>query len=357
MTEKIKKIIAKSKEVILDSVLENGAIVAANADKPYYPRQAKDYHYVWPRDAAYICYAAQLLGIKNIQKPFYAWLESRPQDFKKQGKLFANYAVNGPMKIKQFQPDQAGTVLWSIHEFYKDGLAEAQNQEVLIRRLADGLADDWKGQYFFTNTVDLWEEGNRQTSTKVENNHTYSLAACARGLLCADQMIKGEKWKENANEMIKQIEEAYLAPQKTFVRNHGKIDDLNIDASLLGLVWPFAIIKPTDERIVNTVRQIEEKIVFDGGVHRYQFDYYDGEGSAQEGGGAWPILNFWLAIYFVLAGDIKKAKKYYDWVIDKIETDCFIPEQIFGDFRQGIKPLVWSHAMFVIASYYLGKLK
>lgn len=353
---KIKKLIAKSKEIILDCALENGAIVAANSDKSYYPKQAKDYHYVWPRDAAYICVASKFVGLNNIQEPFFEWLKERPEDFQKESKLFANYSVNGRIKARQFQPDQAGTVLWAIYEFYKVNLRQAQRQEVLIRRLADGLTDDWKGKYFFTNTVDLWEEEHRKTSTRMENNHTYSLAACARGLLCADLMIGGGKWKEAAKQMIEKINEAYLLKPKTFVRNHGQIDDLNIDASLLGLVYPFFLVPANDPRMINTVKQIEEKIVIAGGVHRYQFDYYDGEGSAQEGGGAWPILNFWLAIYWVLAGNITKAEKYYNWVVNQISDDWLIPEQIFADFRQGIKPLAWSHAMFIIASYYLNKL-
>jgi len=357
MTDKIKKLIAKSQDVILDSALDNGAIVAANSDKPYYPRKARDYHYVWPRDAAYICVAAKLLGRNEIQEPFFAWLEERPQDFKKEGKLFGNYSVNGPHKVKQFQPDQAGTMLWAIHSYYQKDLTKAEKQETLIRRLADGLTDDWKGEYFFTNTVDLWEESNRQTSTQMKNNHTYSLAACVCGLLCADKMIGGKKWKEAAGQMAEKINAAYLEDKKTFIRNHGKVNDLNMDASLLGLTYPFAIIEAADKRMVNTVRQMEEKIVINGGVHRYQFDYYDGEGSAQEGSGAWPILNFWLAIYWAIRGDKNKAEKYYDWVVERIADDCLIPEQIFEDFRSGIKPLVWSHAMFIIASYYLGELK
>lgn len=355
-TEKISQLIHKSKEIISDSALENGAIVAGNSDKNYYPKGAKDYHYVWPRDAAFICVAAQLVGIDTIQEPFFSWLEERPEDFKKEGKLFASYSVNGRIKTRLFQPDQAGAMLWAIHEFYKNNLSQAQRQEKLIRRLADGLTDDWKEKYFFTNTVDLWEEGNRQTSTTVENNHTYSLAACARGLLWANTMIKNDKWKQAAEQMIEKINQAYLPAQKVFVRNHGKIDDLNLDASLLGLTYPFDIIKADDERMINTVKQMEEKIVINGGVHRYQFDYYDGEGTAQEGGGAWPLLNFWLATYWALRNNKTKAQKYYQWVIDRLADDYLIPEQIFEDFRQGIKPLAWSHAMFIIASHYLGLL-
>jgi GH15 family glucan-1,4-alpha-glucosidase len=105
--------------------------------------------------------------------------------------------------------------------------------------------------------------------------------------------------------------------------------------------------------------KVEKQVVINGGVHRYQFDYYDGEGSAQEGGGAWPILNFWLSIYYSLIHKKEKSKIYYQWVLKRLDKDgygVYIPEQIFDDFRKGIYPLAWSHAMFIIASYYLGYL-
>lgn len=350
---KIQQLIKRSKEILRDSALENGAIVAANSDKEYYPHQAKDYHYVWPRDAAFICVAADIAGIHDIQEPFFRWLFERPEDFKKEGLLFANYSPNGRIRVRQFQPDQAGSMLWAIYEHYKANPSKALNQEPLIRRLADGLCNEWKGKYFFRNTVDLWEEGHRKTSTKMENNHTYSLAACARGLLLADKIITNRNWRNAAQQMIERIYAAYDKKRKRFLRNHGKISDPNVDASLLGLVYPFEIVSPTDIRMIRTVEAIERHIVVDGGVHRYQFDYYDGEGTAQEGGGAWPILNFWMSLYYTLKGDTQKANAYYWWVVEKIGDDNLIPEQIFNDFREGIKPLAWSHAMFLIASKYL----
>ena len=356
MDKKVQKLIETSIQIIKDASLENGAIVAANSDKEYYPRQAKDYHYVWPRDAAYICVAAQMAGIRTIQEPFFHWLNYRPENFKKEGLLFANYSTNGRMEVDQFQPDQAGSVLWAIYNFYKDDLAKAEKQEVVIRRLADGLCSEWRGKYFFRNTVDLWEESNRKTSTRMENNHTYSLAACAKGLLLAHKMLGNIEWEDVARQMIERIDDSYDHKQKRFLRNHGRIDDPNIDASLLGLTYPFEIILPDDARMIQTVSAIEKNITINGGVHRFQFDYYDGEGSAQEGAGAWPILNFWMSIYYSLRNDRKKSEAYFMWVVEKIKDDYMIPEQIFSDFREGIRPLVWSHAMFLIASKYLGYL-
>lgn len=409
---KIEKILEASKRVLNDVALSNGAIVAANTDHKYYPRTAKDYRYVWPRDAAYVCVAFDYLhnankretehekispnpsllkrAINGIQERYFDWLTERPEDFKKEGLLFQHYSTNGRKQGEQFQPDQMGTTLWAIWHHFQvscrnpainrpsckkcqsiicgtmpsrrnaDDCAEwarkdAYAYEALIRRLADGICSQWKGAYFFKNTSDLWEEGKRRTSTKIENNFTYTLAACASGLEKALLMLPGnENWGKAAGEMRRKIDEAYCKEDKYFYRCHGKIDDKNIDASLLGLVWPFGIIPLNDIRIKNTVKKIEEKVVVNGGVRRFEMDYYDGEGTGQEGAGAWPLLNFWMSIYWSAAGNKKKAKKYFDWVIDRMD-DEFIPEQIYDDFRdgQGIKPLAWGHAMFIIAYYNL----
>lgn len=351
--EKVEKNLKISQEVLRDASVANGGIVAANTDLVYYPRKAKNYHYVWPRDAAYICVAADMLDLKIVE-PYFDWLIERPEDFAKEGLLFQRYATNGRREGNQFQPDQAGATLWAIYEHFKENREGCKKYEVLIRRLADGLCAEWKGKYFFRNTADLWEDGRRETSTKIENNFTYSLAACGRGLILADRLVNNHAWAQCAKEMYQKIDEAYDREKKYFLRNKGKISDYNVDASLLGLVYPFKIMDALDERMVNTVRMIEEKIVIDGGVHRFEMDYYDGEGSGNEGGGAWPLLNFWMAIYYQKKGEKKKAEKYYFWVLDKVKDDYLIPEQIFDDFREGIKPLAWSHAMFVIASKYLG---
>ena len=64
---KIKKIIKTSKEVFSTCSLNNGAIVASNVNDLDYPKNVKSYYYVWPRDASFICVAADYLGIKNRQ--------------------------------------------------------------------------------------------------------------------------------------------------------------------------------------------------------------------------------------------------------------------------------------------------
>jgi GH15 family glucan-1,4-alpha-glucosidase len=334
--------------------LENGAIVAANCFKKYFPKEAKYYTYVWPRDASFICVAADILEIEKIQERFFDWCENRAADFAKTGVFFQNYFVNGLKASGNFQPDQTGSVLWAVWHYYKDKLKKVSKHVMLVRRAANGICKRWNGNCFSEVSNDLWEE--RFAFSDLEENFTYSLAACIKGLECANAITPNKKWVEVADEMRERLENHYA---RHFVRSYGMLSDGRIDASVLGLVYPFEVFSPNDRRIVATVKELERKLVISGGVHRYENDEYDGwiynSMHRNKGAGAWPILNFWLSIYYARLGHREKALQYYNWVLNR--TQKFIPEQIFeNNVQVSVKPLCWSHAMFIIASKELGFL-
>jgi len=347
METKIRRTLEASKQVIEDCSLENGAIVAANCFKDYFPKEAKHYTYVWPRDASFTCVAADILGI-DIQEKFFDWCLTRAEGFQETGLFYEKYYVNGLKALARFQPDQTGSVLWAIWHHFKNDRKNALRYGKLISKAADGICKKWKNDHFTVVTNDLWEE--RLTFPDLKENWTYSLAACIRGLECANAIIPRQRWSKVAKLMRKRLEshrETY------FFRSYGLLSDKGIDASVLGLVYPFEIFRPNDTGIVATVDEIEKKIVINGGLHRYEHDEYDGwmyeTTDRRKGAGAWPLLNFWLSIYNARVGNKEKALQYYNWVLDKV--DRFIPEQIFENKIQvSVSPLCWSHSMFVIAS-------
>jgi GH15 family glucan-1,4-alpha-glucosidase len=351
---RVRRLIETSRQVILDCALENGAIVAANCFKEYFAKDAKYYTYVWPRDASFACVAADILGIKNIQERFFDWCINRAEDFRDTGVFHQNYFVNGLKVSGSFQPDQTGSFLWAIWHHLKDDLKKVSKYEKLIRMAADGICKKWKGNYFDEVTNDLWEE--RFTFPDLEENFTYSLAACIKGLECANIFMPNEKWMTVAKQMRERLEKHY---EGYFFRSYGKLSDKRIDASMLGLVYPFEVFPPNDERIVASVEEMERKLVMNGGLHRYEHDEYDGwiykTMHRKKGAGAWPLLNFWLSIYYARLGHKEKALQYYNWVLDRVQK--FIPEQIFeNDLQVSVSPLCWSHSMFVIATKELGYL-
>jgi GH15 family glucan-1,4-alpha-glucosidase len=352
---RIQRFIEISRQVISDCALENGAIVAANCFREYYPKEAKDYMYVWPRDASFTCVSADILRMENIQERFFDWCINRAEGFRYGGHLCQSYSVNGPKASGNFQPDQTGSLLWAIWHHFKEKPRKALKYERLIKQAADGLCSKWRRNHFDDTTNDLWEE--RFTFPDLEDNFTYSLAACIKGLRCANEIIPNKQWMNTADSMFKRLKKHY---KSYFIRSYGKLTDERIDASSLGLVYPFDLFRADDPRVIDTVAQIEKKLVTRGGVHRYEGDEYDGwmweSLHRKKGAGAWPILNFWMSICCAKLGNREKALQYYDWPLKRAKE--FLPEQIFeNDLQVSVRPLCWSHAMFIIASKELGFIR
>ena len=350
--KRIQQIIETTRLIIRDCSLENGGIVAANSTKKYFPLQAKNYFYVWPRDASFACLAADILGMKHIQENFFYWCLDHAEGFTSDGLFYEKYYPNGLKALPRFQPDQTGTVLFAIwhHLMTNQSVSRDTKFDEIIKNAANGICKVWEYDHFRMKTHDLWEE--RTCFPDLKENFSYSLASCIKGLQCANELIPTNKWLQVALEMKSRLDEHY---KDFFGRSYGAIPDERIDASMLGLVYPFEIYDPGDDRIIATVGKIEEKLSLNGGIHRYEQDEYDGwmlEGEhRKKGAGAWPLLNLWLSVYHQRAGDPEKAKKYYNWVLDRMGNDDYIPEQVFENTIQvSVSPLLWSHSMFVIAS-------
>ena len=72
-------------------------------------------------------------------------------------------------------------------------------ESYFCEKCANALCRIWKKDHFTVVTQDLWEE--RFCFPDLKENFSYSLAACSRGLFCANKVIKNPKWKKTAMEM------------------------------------------------------------------------------------------------------------------------------------------------------------
>ena len=358
MSDKIQRLLESSKQVILDCSLDNGAMVAANSSMQYYSKEAKNYFYVWPRDGAFNCMAADIIGIDNIQDKYFDWLLNRAEGRKETGLFYEKYYPNGLKEASRFQPDQAGSVIFSICKHFENDSEGMKKYKDLIVSSADALCKNWQEDHFELITNDLWEE--RLTFPDLKDNFSYALAACITGLSFADKLFPNKNYQKVLMQMKKILKEE-IKINGYVTRSFGKINDERIDACDLGLIWNFEIIDPQSELAEKTIEKIEEKIVKDYGVYRYENDEYDGwmfeTYHRKKGAGYWPLLNFWMSIVLCKMGRREEAEKYYQKIIESI-GDEFIPEQIFSNNIQiSVSPLCWSHAMFIFASKELGYLK
>ena len=128
-----------------------------------------------------------------------------------------------------------------------------------------------------------------------------------------------------------------------------------IDASLLGVSVPYLLLPVGHPIIEATVSRIESEIHLEGGgVYRYLKDTY-------YGGGEWLLLACWLGWYYAKRNDYSKAQTLLAWAADQVDADGFMPEQVSANMLEPgylpgwerqrgtvAKPLLWSHAMYLI---------
>lgn len=348
MINPIERLLRESRKVLNTLQLDNGAIVAADTDHPAYPRLGNNYRYVWGRDAAYMIYAAELLNMKQYGEKFCHWLLTRAEEFNKKGAIYQRYATNGAIDIhsgRQFQPDQMGSLLWVLSGINSFEVVDA------ICLLAERICINWGSSGFVVETHDLWEE--RSCMPVSDYGFTYSIAACSYGLKIAGERMHKQKWVDVAEDMRKSA--IPIEPGSVFSRSPAS--DLRIDASALGLFWPFNCNWET-RRLERTLEEVENRLIEESGVKRYEKDSYGGvvrRGSLlRDGSGCWPLLTFWYTIALVEMGRKDEADEIFeDYCI--LFKDFLIPEQILPEDKS-IKPLGWSHAMFVIAAEKLGYL-
>ena len=135
------------------------------------------------------------------------------------------------------------------------------------------------------------------------------------------------------------LKNLYDNNKKSFVRNK----DGKMDISLLGLVTPFKIFSPKEKKILNTIERMDLSIrTYTGGYLRYEGDNY-------VGGNPWVIANLWMAEYYLEAGNKKKARECFEFVVKSGTEHGFLGEQVDNSTMQAkwVIGLGWSHAMFI----------
>lgn len=364
---------------------ETGASIAAPEFDPYY-LACGGYGYCWPRDSVYIAAALDEAGHHDLGAQFYGFARSvQDQDGSWQQRYFTDGSV-APTWGKQI--DQVGSVLWGYRHHY--GLTGDNGfLERIWPSLAAGagyLTDNVEENGLPSPSFDPWEDEYAQG--------TYSAAAVFAGLKAASEIaaVKGERdaaerwrlaaeniraailkhqWSDHRKRFIRGVnrkvyrdtynyaagrgEKAFTGTDPTgLYQTHWVGEDERIDAALLGLAFPFAVLDPLDERMQATARAIEERLWNHdvGGLHRYEGDGY-------MGGNPWLLTTFWLAIYHCTAGNRERAGELYRWCLEQANRHLLLPEQ--ADKNHGgpawVMPLNWSHAMFVLTHLALhGKL-
>lgn len=362
---------------------ETGAIIASPEIDEDFTKCGR-YAYCWPRDAVFIAKAMDILKMDKDTEKFYKVFCKKTQS--KNGMWEQRFFTDGKLApCWGYQVDETASVVYGVFEHYKytksikflkDNLQMCEKATDFLKRYVEdwleiNVKDDRekdivkeqienemgssKGHKYHIS-YDLWEMN--------EGIHLYSLASIYSAFdsminiyenlgkntsdfdnnrLKEEKISKSKKELEKMKVEIKKYinQNMYDENKKSYIRN---TEDRKMDISILGATTPFSVFKAKEKKIQNTVERINLSLrTYTGGYQRFEDDNY-------MNGNPWPIANLWITLYYLEAGEKKKAKECFDFVIKTVGKHYFLGEQVNNET---LKPnwvigLGWSHAMFII---------
>ncbi|SOD72228.1 GH15 family glucan-1,4-alpha-glucosidase [Jatrophihabitans sp. GAS493] len=247
-----------------------------------------DYRYTWVRDASFSVQALLGMGFIDEAARFGLWLRRRVEERAGtgDGPLDIMYRVDGssdlseetlehwegyrgsaPVRIgngaaSQLQLDIYGEALDSVYQLDRAGLQIGHLGWVAICNLVDWLADNWDQP-----EEGIWEtRGGRKRFTY---GRLMAWVAFDRAIrLAADhgRPASTERWVTARDAIYEQIMTHGWDPQRqAFVQQYG---EPVLDASLLRMAR-VGFIAPQDPMWLSTLRAIDEELVSDSLVYRY----------------------------------------------------------------------------------------
>ncbi len=363
---------------------ETGGIIASPEIDEGLTRCGR-YAYCWPRDAVFICRAMDILKMNKETEKFYNTFCKKTQS--KCGMWEQRFYTDGSLApCWGYQIDETASVVYGIWEHYKytkeekflkDNLHmcekaveflkgyvkdwleledKEENEKDIVKEEIEKQKEKLEKKHKYHISYDLWE--------MCEGIHLYSLASIYAAFesisniykvldknissfennrLKEEKIAKNEKSIQKLMLGIKQYinEKLYDENQKVYVRN---TEDKKMDISILGICTPFKLVKPKEKKMQNTVEKINLSLrTYTGGYQRFEKDHY-------RNGNPWPIANLWMTLYYLEAGEKKKAKETFDFVVKTSGKHYILGEQVNNNT---LKPdwvlgLGWSHAMFII---------
>jgi oligosaccharide amylase len=361
--------------IIKTQIDSGGAIIAANdTDTLDYNRD--HYSYMWPRDGAMVAYALDEAGYHADTRKFFKFCS---RIITSEGYFLHKYNPDGSLASSwhpyidedgnvqlPIQEDETGLVLHSLWHHYE------RTQDIdFVESLYDTLikpAADFMMHYRDPDTglpqpsYDLWEERR--------GVFPFTVSAVYAGLKAASRFARmftttgiAEEY-DYAAESIKKamLKHLYSSQLNRFLRNIAPYDD-TVEASFYA-VFAFNLLPPEDERVVNTMRAVEQKLNVAGGIARYENDYYRWDPQTRVTGNPWFICTLWLAEWYVAIAksteDLERALNMLEWVVEHATSAGLLAEQthpVTGE-PLSVSPLTWSHATFVhVVNRYLERLR
>lgn len=321
-----------------------------------------DYRYCWVRDATLTLLALLDCGFREEAVAWRDWLlravAGSPE------KLQVMYGVAGerrlaestldwlsgyegskPVRIgngaaDQLQLDVFGEVMDVFHQARCGGLAPSREGWKLQRALVEHLTNVWEQP-----DEGLWEvRGPRQHFTHSKVMAWVALDRTVRG---AEQFgLEGpiDQWRALRSRIHREVcERAFDKQLGSFTQAYG---NQTLDASVL-MIPLVGFLPATDERMVGTVKAIEQSLLVDGFVQRY--DTRATADGLLPGEGAFLACSFWLADNYLLQGRRSEATRLFEALLQLRNDVGLLAEEYDPIARRqlGNYPQAFSHLSLI----------
>jgi len=351
--------------------LPTGGIVAAPTTS--LPEQAGgvrnwDYRYCWLRDATFTLLAFGTAGYYEEARGWRDWLvravAGRPDQ------LQIMYGLSGerrlpewevpwlpgfegsrPVRIGnaaagQLQLDVYGEIADAMFHARAHGLLPVDRWSAIGRALLDHLETIWREP-----DEGIWEvRGPRQHFT---HSKVMAWVAFDRAVKAVEQLgVPGsiERWRTIREAIHADVcRNGFDYELGSFVQAYGS---KALDASLL-LLPIVGFLPPSDRRIVGTLQAIEQRLLVDGVVFRY--DTGKTEDGLPPGEGAFLACSFWFVDNLILQGRVAQASAMFERLLALRNDVGLLAEEYDPRTKRqmGNFPQAFSHVCLVNTAYNL----
>jgi GH15 family glucan-1,4-alpha-glucosidase len=326
-----------------------------------------DYRYTWVRDSSFSIYALLGLGYTDEAQAFMRWLNGRVQDAAERSspmqimyridgspdlneevlEHFEGYKGSRPVRIGngaagQMQLDIFGEAIDSIYLADSHSLPVSHDGWCKLASMVDWLCDNWDQP-----DEGIWEtRGGRQDFTY---GRLMSWVAFDRAVRMAQghgRPADTGRWIANRDDVYRQIMERGFHPKREAFVQHYATDVL--DASLLYMPL-VGFIAPTDPMWQSTLQAMDEEIVSDSLVYRYDpAASPDGLRGAE---GTFTICSFWYVDALARSGRLDEARLTFEKMLTYSNHLGLYSEEIAPTGEQiGNFPQAFSHLSLINAA-------
>jgi GH15 family glucan-1,4-alpha-glucosidase len=250
----------------------------------------------------------------------------------------------------QLQLDIYGEVMDVLFQARRRGLTHSETEWKLQKALVCHLETAW-----LQPDEGIWEvRGGRQhfTHSKVMCWVAFDRAVRSVEQFGCDGPL--ERWRRLRQEIHDDIcQKAFDADLNSFVQSYGS---KQLDASLL-LLPLVGFLPPGDPRMVGTVSAIENRLMRDGFVLRY--DTAETRDGLPPGEGAFLACSFWLADNYILQGRQEEGRALFERLLGLCNDVGLLAEEYdpLAGRMVGNFPQAFSHVALVNTALNLSRME